>query len=357
MAHKRARKRLAVLVLASVLRLPAQAAQAPAADLIPTSLAKEVVGRTIELVETNALPPRDPAEYAQAKTALLAVLSAAGEHSDRRALFQHVDTLLGTLDADRHSFIRSPVAMQGQQAARVTALAAAAPVSSFALLDTGGGKVLHWTPPQSVGNMEVEAPAFLKRFMADASALPGLSSACALVVDLSAQRGGNAWPPFAAMHPLLSAANTASMVDRNGVRQRYVHPQTLAQIEQRHGGEGKNPLLRFAGTPLGVVVGGQTSSAGEMLLVALMGEGERVRTFGTVSHGMTTANMSYPMADGSTLILSERRYAVGDAPVIRGGIPAQVSAAAGAAAVRQAAEWAASRSPLCRAPRQASAAP
>ncbi|MBQ5946127.1 S41 family peptidase [Massilia sp. ST3] len=322
--------------------------------MIPTSLAKEVVGRTIELVEANALPPRDPAEYAQAKTALLAALAAAGEQTDRRLLFQHVDALLGTLDADRHSFLRSPVVIRGQQAARVTALATATPVSSFALLDTAGGKVLHWTPPQSMGSMEVEAPAFLKRFMADASVLPGLSSACALVVDLSAQRGGNAWPPFAAMHPLLSAGNTASMVDRKGVRQRYVHPQTLEQIERRHGGEGQNPLLRFAGTPLGVVVGGQTSSAGEMLLVALMGEGERVRTFGATSHGLTTANMVYPMADGSTLVLSERRYAVGDAPVIRGGIPVQVPAAEGAA-VRQAAEWAASQSPLCRAPAQAAA--
>ena len=321
------------------------AAEAPQPDLIATPLAKEVVRRAIELVEANALPPRDRQEYTKAKDRLLAALDAAGDQTDRRLLFQHVNAVLWTLDVDRHSFISAPA--RYQQVRQAVQAASAAQPASFASIETAHGKVLHWTPPQSMGGMEVEAPLFLKRFMADAAALPSLPGTCALVVDLSAQRGGNAWPPFAAMHPLFSAGNTAVMVDRDGRRQRYVHPQTLAQIEQRHGGQIQNPLRRFAGTPVAVVVGENTSSAGEMLLIALMGESARIRTFGATSHGFTTANMTYPLADGSTLVLTERRYALGDGPVIRGGIPAQVPAAAGAA-VAVAAEWVAAHSPLCK---------
>src|SRR5205823_15053421 len=103
--------------------------------------------------------------------------------------------------------------------------------------------------------------------------------------------------------------------------------------------------------PLAVLVGERTASAGEMLLVALMGE-ERVQTFGRTSYGQSTANMTYRLADGSRLVLTEQRYALGDAPVYHGDIPAMHPAAAGEtwdASVRTAAEWAAANSPQCKA--------
>ena len=53
------------------------AAEAPQPDPIATPLAKEVVRRIIELVEANALPPRDRQEYTKAKDRLLAALDAA----------------------------------------------------------------------------------------------------------------------------------------------------------------------------------------------------------------------------------------------------------------------------------------
>jgi hypothetical protein len=86
-----------------------------------------------------------------------------------------------------------------------------------------------------------------------------------------------------------------------------------------------------------------------MLLVALMGE-ERVRTFGQTSYGMSTVNQMHPLPDGGTLVLTQMRYALGDGPVFRGGIPAMQPAAAGDtwdASVRTAAEWVAANSPRC----------
>jgi hypothetical protein len=75
-----------------------------------------------------------------------------------------------------------------------------------------------------------------------------------------------------------------------------------------------------------------------------------VRTFGQTSYGMSTANQMYPLPDGGTLVLTQLRYALGEGPVFRGGIPAMQPAAAGDtwdASVRTAAEWVAANSPRC----------
>ncbi|MDY0973767.1 S41 family peptidase [Massilia sp. CFBP9012] len=326
-------------------------AQAPVmTDPIPAQTARAVVQRTIELVEAEGLYPRNQDEYASAKARLLAALDGAGAEVDRQPLFQHVNAMLGTLDADGHSSIRPPSTgrrvQQGLASARAQGTA-----SSFALVLTAHGVVLHWTPPQSMGDLQTEAPPFLQRFHADYATTPGADKACALVVDLSAQVGGNAWPPFIAMHPLFGQANPAAWVGRDGTRRAFVNPPQLRQMEARHGGRASNPLQRFAGRPLAVVVDQRTSSAGEMLLVALMGEGSRTRTFGQTSSGATTANVAHRMADGSMLALTTSRYAIGDAPVIRGGIAPEVPTKPGESArdtLLHAATWAAQSSPLCR---------
>ena len=126
----------------------------------------------------------------------------------------------------------------------------------------------------------------------------------------------------------------------------------VAQADRKAVHAGIRKLLAsYANGPLAVVVGSRTSSAGEMLLVALLGEA-RVQTFGQTSHGLSTANATYPLADGSTLVLTTKRYALGDGPVYRGGIPAMHPSEKGEpadAAVRTAVEWAAAQSPACAA--------
>jgi C-terminal processing protease CtpA/Prc len=87
-----------------------------------------------------------------------------------------------------------------------------------------------------------------------------------------------------------------------------------------------------------------------MLLVALLGEA-RVQTFGSTSYGLSTANATYRLADGSSLVLTQSRYALGDGPVYQGGIAPMHPAAKDAPvddAVKAAAEWAAANSPQCR---------
>ena len=219
----------------------------------------------------------------------------------------------------------------------------------FKLVTTSRGTVLRWTPPAIVAGGMSAAKPYLERFYDEAAARPDIAEACALVVDLSEQTGGNAWPPFFAMYPLFGGANKASWVDRDGKRTPFVTPSSLRETSRYLVGDRANPLARFGSGPLAVVVGSRTASAGEMLLVALLGE-TRVQTFGSTSYGLSTANKTYTLADGSTLVLTELRYAIGDGPIYQGGIAPMHPAEKGAPAedaVRTAAEWAAANSPQC----------
>jgi hypothetical protein len=320
-------------------------------DTMPVPLARQVVDRAIELVESKGLYPRQQSEYAQAKAELLASFDGQPADIGRKDLYGRIRKLLGTLDTNGHSFLM-PASRQQQALPRRQGIVLddlRPPV--FKLVTTSHGIVLRWTPPAIVGAGPDVTASYLKRFYDEAAARPDIADACALVVDLSEQTGGNAWPPFAAMYPLFGDANKAKWVDRDGKRTAFVSPARLKEMSRQYAPDRANPLARFDSGPLAVVAGRRTASAGEMLLVALLGEA-RVQTFGSTSYGMSTANATYTLADGSTLVLTQSRYALGEGPVYQGGIPAMHPAAQDQPvvdAVKTAAEWAAANSPQCAA--------
>jgi hypothetical protein len=341
-------------VAACALSFAAAAAGAGAADTptqaVPLALARTVTDQVIGLVESKGLYPRRQDEYAQAKRELLAAVDGKNTEVDRADLYARIRRLIGTLDTDGHSFLVAPV-VPGQP---LFPMPARPPVAPFQLVKTSHGTVLRWVPPAITFTTPETQAAYVKRVYDEAAALPGAGQACALVVDLSEQTGGNAWPPFIAMYPLFGDANKARWVDRDGNTIPVVNRAWLDTLAGRIVGGRANPLAPFATGPLAVLVGTGTASAGEMLLMALMGE-ERVRTFGQTSYGMSTANMTYPLPDGATLVLTQSRYALGDGPVYRGGIPPMQPAPKGEtvdASLRTAAEWVAANSPRC-APGQA----
>lgn len=342
---------IASALLASVL---GTAAAAPA-DTLPMALARKVALRTIGLVEKDAVYPRQQSEYDKKKAELLALVNGQDAELDRTYFYWQVNQLMWTLDADGHSFIMSPQVKQQQEGLAPAPAAPAAPVApvpTFRTVSTPNGLVLQWTPPQVVATGEHAMADYLKRFYDEANAFVPLTETCAVLVDLTGQPGGNAWPPFIAMHPLFSAANSAFWVDRTGKRDRFVVPANLKGMENRLAPGQSNPLVRFSGQPIAVVTNKNTSSAGEMLMVALIGEGDRAQTFGHASGGFSTANRSIPMEDGSVLVLTMHRYAVADQAVYRGPIPVANPAAQdedASATIMRAAQWVARQSPQCRA--------
>jgi hypothetical protein len=336
-----------IAVFAAMFLTPAVGAEAPA-QTMSVSLAREVASKTVALVESRGLYPRQQAEYDRARMALLAMFDNQALEIDRTELYTRITGLLATLDTNGHSFLipaRHELTVQRTQTASNDR-----PPATFQVLQTSKGKVLRWTPPPSINNSMTAIGPYLTRFHDEAETTPDITDTCALVVDLSEQTGGNAWPPLVAMHPLFSDANNAMWVDRNGKRTALMNRAGLQEMRQRTGEGRANPLSRFDKGPLAVVTDKRTSSAGEMLLIALLGEA-RVQTFGSTSSGMTTANATYPLPDGSTLVLTQSRYAIGDGPVIRGGIepmrqihPRESSVDR----VARAAEWVAESSVSCR---------
>lgn len=318
-----------VATLACAMFAAALAGSAHAADTIPHGVAVDVIEKAVELIEKKGVYPRKQADYDAAKRALLAILSEQPGAVDRQALHARIGGLLATLDADGHSFITPPPPP---------------PPSWFNLVTTARGTVLQFTPPAIMGWGDAVNADYLKRFHDAAALRPDLGQACALVVDLRAQTGGNGWPPFIAMAPLFKAGNRANYVTRDGQRIPVVDRAYLDTLYGRFGGGRANPLAPFADAPLAVLVGKDTASAGEMLLVGFLGE-SRVHTFGSTTYGLTTANSTNTLPDGSILTLTEARYALGDGPAYRGGIKAMHPDAG----LDEAAEWAAAHSPRCRA--------
>lgn len=337
------------MLMAVVLAAAGAAAGAgqPPLDPITQAKARETALRVIALAESEGLPPRRQEEFAQARDAVLALLDSSASTVDRNALYARLNAMLATLDADGHSRITAPALKEILNRRPM----AGAMTPRFAVVDTPAGKVLHWTPPQIVVRTPETTKAWLKGFVDDAAATPGLQDTCALVIDLSAQRGGTAWAPMVALHPLLSRSNSAHYVSRNGRQPLFPDLERFREAQREAIGDTVNPLARFAGLPTAVISSRATSSAGEMLLVALLGEGARVQSFGMPTQGMSTANRVEMMPDGGTLALSVSRYALGDAAPFLGSIAPQHGLKPGesrTALVHRAGQWAAAQSPQCK---------
>ncbi|TQK07014.1 hypothetical protein [Herbaspirillum sp. SJZ107] len=127
---------LSAASLAAILLTPISPSSA--AEAMPLPLAREVAGKTIELVESKGVYPRRRAEYAQARTALLALVDGDAAQADREAVHDGIRRLLATLDADGHSLLFAPVQYQQMQSATV-ARNMTRP-SAFRLVQTSRGR-------------------------------------------------------------------------------------------------------------------------------------------------------------------------------------------------------------------------
>ncbi|XLZ67903.1 S41 family peptidase [Massilia sp. SR12] len=214
------------------------------------------------------------------------------------------------------------------------------------VVDTPQGAVLVLNLPAIHSSDSKAMQAYVTASFDSIAATDGLARSCALVVNLSGQTGGNAWPPMLVLEPLFTAQNTAQFVAREDKRFQVAHPAVIQNVKRRVGEVPPNPLERFRGQNYGVVLARSTASAGEMIAMALQGEPGRSRSFGSQTYGMTTANQTVQMPDNALLLLTTSRYAFGMQAAIRGKLQPDVPTSAHDA-VQQAAEWAAAQSPAC----------
>ncbi len=343
--------RLKLIVAAlTTLVVAAPALSTPVAEnSIPRAVAIDLVNKTIALVEKDGLPPSSTVNYAEAKRVLLSEFDSDAPVLERNRVYADLQNLLGTLDADGHSnlFSASQTSMLGGMASTQTALSQ--PLVQN--VKTEHGAVLRLIPPQVADTTEKGQKEYVSGILKNLSSNTDVASACALVIDLTEQKGGNAWPPLILMHPLFSDGNLSRFVKRDDARIPMFSTHLLHNLAEQNSSGQANPLQRFAAQDIAIITGPDTSSAGEMLTMALLGEGARVRSFGWKTKGFMTANRAFPMPDGALLVLSVSRYALGNQAAVRGGISPIEPAAPDESLERltqRASTWAAEHSELCK---------
>jgi carboxyl-terminal processing protease len=128
------------------------------------------------------------------------------------------------------------------------------------------------------------------------------------IIDLRNNTGGNCWPMLAGLGALLG----------NGVHGYFVSASEKIPISYQDGAmkQGRyarctvtEPYLITGERPAIVVLTGpNTASAGEIVALAFKGK-EGVQLFGEPTAGLTTANATYKLSDGSMLVLTVCREA------------------------------------------------
>lgn len=124
------------------------------------------------------------------------------------------------------------------------------------------------------------------------------------VIDLRRNSGGNCWPMLAGMGPLLGDGVCGFFV-RSGKATGFKYQEGTARYGSNIMCQVSQPIVLTAAQRRQIVVltGPKTSSSGEILTLAFRGM-PNAKLIGEPTAGFTTANTTYSLLDGSTLVLS-----------------------------------------------------
>ena len=131
-----------------------------------------------------------------------------------------------------------------------------------------------------------------------AKGLTAHPEACAAVVDLRGNNGGDMGPMYAGLSPLLPDGTALSFVSRMGT--------TDVTIDGNSVTGGGTPTTTTGGklsVPVAVITDADTASSAEATLLAFRGL-DNVRTFGEPTAGYASANVVLDYPDGRSLMLT-----------------------------------------------------
>ena len=199
---------------------------------------------------------------------------------------------------DRHSFFRPPMLMTpaGPQAAN-SPPRAETPVGTRWIADARVG----YLKVPAHGGSSLDAS---RVFVADARAAIAAmadSGACAWVVDLRGNGGGNMWPMLSALRPLLGdsvvgAFKSPTSTNRWGVT-----------VPGRSYDSALPAPRDLTAAPVAVLTDGRTVSSGEATYTAFRGR-PNTRSFGMPTGGLSTANQGFMLPGGGMLLLTVSVY-------------------------------------------------
>ncbi|QQP97908.1 S41 family peptidase [Lysobacter enzymogenes] len=278
---------------------------ATAAETATPATGDADVDRTIEMARQRALNadrPDWPAVQARAAELVRAQPGEAG----RTAAIRHV---LASL-RDGHSFYMSAEQLSARQSGAAAAgrggaagkggprppIAAAQPaVAGFPRLSVNA-----W-----VGDSDAAMTDAALQVRRELSAALG-GGACGLVVDLSANGGGNMWPMMGGLAPLYDEGLIEAYDNGRGRR-----TELIVKRGALYSGDTRLPDIDLPPLParpryVAVILGARTASSGEITALGFKGQGN-VRSFGAPTAGATSSNQSIRLPSGGLLALTTSR--------------------------------------------------
>jgi len=127
--------------------------------------------------------------------------------------------------------------------------------------------------------------------------------ACGWVVDLRHNLGGNMWPMLGSLGPLLGDGVVGYFIDRRGVRVGWSVAGGAVKAGEDTLYTIATPERLAALPPVAVLTSGNTASSGEAVTIAFRARPD-TRSFGAPTSGLSTANGSFPLADGALLLIA-----------------------------------------------------
>ena len=115
---------------------------------------------------------------------------------------------------------------------------------------------------------------------------------CGWIVDLRTNGGGNMWPMLAGLKPFLGDEPLGTFVSRDNTSPPWKAGQAV----------GVEPPAALRGLEQ-VLTGPRTASSGEAVAISFKGR-PRTRSFGQRTIGLSSANDSFPLPDGSMILLT-----------------------------------------------------
>lgn len=126
---------------------------------------------------------------------------------------------------------------------------------------------------------------------------------CGLLLDVTANSGGNMWPMMGGIAPLYDDVPLLVFETRDGRRQVVDVQGGRLRMQGRPYPQVALEALPRKPRHIALLLGPDTASSGEILALGFSGQAS-VRTFGRATAGATTANRTFRLSNGGTLALA-----------------------------------------------------
>ena len=147
--------------------------------------------------------------------------------------------------------------------------------------------------------------AYVRALWSDLAASEA-EGACAYVIDLRRNRGGNMWPSLLGLQPLLGVGKIGAFRSRDDSTTVWrLEPDraTLDEVPVITVADPPEHLDAAATRPVAVLFGPETASSAEAIAIAFR-QRPLTRSFGWHTYGATTANIGFLMKDGAVVNLA-----------------------------------------------------